>query len=151
MKVLILMFLLYTVSVFTQSTFIEILRNNTTPGVYDTVYVWDFNKSYNMVFITVENLSATVACTLQVRGVTFIRTDADNQWNINDAWQSPISDTTYANINVRDNTWTTVSSLIVAASSATTYWLAKEKLEGLKIYLTNTTGGNCRVIVEGSP
>jgi len=133
-----------------QTTFLQNFRNSydsTTAANYDTLKVWDFSKSYPSMFLTVENLSATVACTLQVRGATFIRND--DSWNVNE-WESPVTDTTFSKINIRDDTWTTVSSLIVPASTAITYWLAKENLEGLKAYLTNTAGGNCRVIVEGT-
>lgn len=146
-----LVFLLMSFSMFAQTSYLQYFQNSydsTTAAKYDTLKVWDFNKSFSSVFVTVENLSGSVACTLSVSGATFIR-NVDS-WNQN-SWQSPITDTTFSKINIRDDTWTTVSSLIVPASTSITYWLAKEKLEGLRAYLTNTAGGNCRVIVEGNP
>lgn len=133
-----------------QTTFVQNFQNSydsTTAANYDTLKVWDFGKSYPSIFLTVENLSPAVACTLQVRGATFIRND--DSWNINE-WESPVTDTTYYMVNLRDYTWTNTTSIILAADSSATYWIAKENLEGLKAYMTNTAGGNCRVIVEGT-
>lgn len=145
------LFLLLSVSLFAQTTYLQNFQNSydsTTAANYDTLKVWDFSKSFSSVFVTVENLSASVACTLSVSGATFIRND--DSWNVNE-WESPVTDTTFSKVNIRDDTWTSVTSLIVPASTAITYWIAKEKLEGLRAYLTNTAGGNCRVIVEGNP
>lgn len=144
------LFLLLNIGLFAQTTYLQNFQNSydsTTAANYDTLKVWDFNKQHPSLFVTVENLSATVACTLQVRGVTFIRNDVS--WNVNE-WESPITDTTTYVVNLRDDSWTTATSIIVAASGTETYWIAKENLEGLKAYLTNTAGGNCRVIVEGT-
>lgn len=143
--------LLFSITIFSQTTYLQNFQNSydsTTAANYDTLKVWDFGKSFSSVFVTVENLSGSVACTLSVSGATFIRDD--DSWNVNE-WESAVTDTTFSKINIRDDTWTTVSSLIVPASTSISYWLAKEKLEGLRAYLTNTTGGNCRVIVEGNP
>ncbi len=145
------LFFLLSFTLVAQTTFIQYFQNSydsTTAANYDTLKVWDFNKSFSSVFVTVENLSGSVACTLSVSGATFIRND--DSWNVNE-WESAVTDTIFPKINIRNDTWTTVSSLIVPASTAITYWLAKEKLEGLRAYLTNTAGGNCRVIVEGNP
>lgn len=147
----VLLVLLFSITIFSQTTYVQNFQNSydsTTAANYDTLKVWDFNKSFSSVFITVENLSGSVACTLSVSGATFIRND--DSWNVNE-WESAVTDTTFSKINIRDDTWTTVSSLIVPASTSISYWLAKEKLEGLRAYLTNTAGGNCRVIVEGNP
>lgn len=147
----VLLVLLLSNTIFSQTTYLQNFQNSydsTTAANYDTLKVWDFNKSFSSVFITVENLSGSVACTLSVSGVTFIRND--DSWNVNE-WENAVTDTTFSKINIRDDTWTTVTSLIVPASTSISYWLAKEKLEGLRAYLTNTTGGNCRVIVEGNP
>lgn len=150
----VLLVLLFSITIFSQTTYIQNFQNSydsTTAANYDTLKVWDFDKSFSSVFVTVENLSATVACTLLVRGATFIReNDPDGAWNRNE-WESAVTDTTYAQIPIRNDLWAVVSSLIVPASSSITYWLAKFNLEGLKVYLTNTAGGNCRVIVEGNP
>lgn len=149
-KFLVAVLLIMSVSVFAQTTFLQNFQNSydsTTAANYDTLKVWDFGKAYPSVFLTVENLSATVACSLQVRGTTFIRDD--DSWNVNE-WESPVTDTTYYMVNLRDYTWTNATSIILAADSSATYWIAKENLEGLQAYLTNTTGGNCRVIVEGT-
>ncbi len=152
MKTFFLIFALFilSTSVFAQTTFLHNFQNSydsTTSANNDTLKVWDLSKSYPSVFLTVENLSATVACTLQVRGATFIRND--DSWNVNE-WESPITDTTYYMVNLRDYTWANATSIILEADSSATYWIAKENLEGLKAYMTNTTGGNCRVIVEGT-
>lgn len=147
----VLLVLLFSITIFSQTTYVQNFQNSydsTTAANYDTLKVWDFNKSFSSVFVTVENLSGSVACTLSVSGATFIRND--DSWNVNE-WESAVTDTTFSKINIRDDTWTTVSSLIVPASTSISYWLAKEKLEGLRAYLTNTAGGNCRVIVEGNP
>lgn len=147
----VILVLLFSIAIFSQTTYLQNFQNSydsTTAANYDTLKVWDFDKSFSSVFVTVENLSGSVACTLSVSGATFIRND--DSWNVNE-WESAVTDTTFSKINIRDDTWTTVSSLIVPASTAISYWIAKEKLEGLRAYLTNTAGGNCRVIVEGNP
>ena len=147
---LITLLLLMSVSMFAQTTYLQNFQNSydsTTAANYDTLKVWDFGKVFPSIFLTIENLSSTDVCTLQVRGATFIRND--DSWNVNE-WESPVTDTTYYMVNLRDYTWTNTTSIILAADSSATYWIAKENLEGLQAYLTNTADGNCRVIVEGT-
>lgn len=142
--------ILMSFSLFAQTTFLQEFQNSydsTTAANYDTLKVWDFNKAFPSIFLTVENLSSSVACSLQVWGATFIKND--DSWNVNE-WESPVTDTTFYKVNMRDYTWASPTSIILAADSAATYWIAKENLEGLKAYMTNTAGGHCRVIVEGT-
>lgn len=130
---------------FGQATYYKYLQNNTAlPKTYDTLYVQELDKNYELLNITLENVGA-VACTLAVKGGSFYRNAAS--WRA-DEWQYPVTGTVYYDVPMRDYLWEVPTSIILAAGTSRTYLILKPYLDAIKVYITNTAGGKVKVLIE---
>ena len=121
-----------------QVVYVDTLKNNTTPGVTDTVVVKNLHQNYNFVSVTAENLGA-VACTLSVKAGAFIK----NSSNV-------VYDSTYWNLALTDSANAVVTGIIVPVGGVKSVLMIKHYPAVVKTYITNTTGGYVRVITEGT-
>lgn len=146
---IVLTILIMSLPIFGQATYYKYLQNtydSTTAANYDTLYIQQLDKNYEYVNLTVENVGSA-ACTLAVRVGSFYR-NADS-WRT-DEWQYPVTDTVWYQVPLINKADTNVTSLIVSntGDAAETFLVKKRYIEALKVYITNTTGGLVKILIE---
>lgn len=146
---IVLTVLILSLPTFGQATYYKYLQNtydSTTAANYDTVYVQQLDKQYESVNLTVENVGAA-ACTLAVRVGSFLRNAAS--WTA-DEWKYPVTDTMWYQVPLIGKVGTNVTSLIVAntGDAAETVLVDKQYIDAIKVYITQSTGGLVKVLIE---